>query len=179
MRLRIHRQLEVGASIAGTIAVPEASFTAVSLEREWAGNRAGASCVPAGFYYLEPHDGTKYKGTYALIGAEVSHEKTLGVPRYACVAHEARTGANLQGCFAAGRALEITAGAPGPVGTGSGQLPFGDGLATLEDPLVDELLAILKRSSERHYVWITEAYPITTRGSDRRGLLDSWRPVAE
>ena len=177
MRLRIHRQLEVGASISGTIAVPEASFTAVSLEREWQDNRAGESCVPAGFYYLEPHEGTKYKGTFALIGAEVSHEKTDGIPRYACVAHQAQTGLQLQGCFAAGQSLTITAGSPGLAGAGAAQLPFGDGLAILEDPVVDELLEILKRSAERHYLWITEAYPITTRGRDRRGILDQLRPI--
>jgi hypothetical protein len=172
LRLRIHRDLEVGYSLCGTLWAP--GFSAVSLEREWKANQAGASCVPAGFYYLEPHDGTKYKGTYALIGAEVSHEKTLGVPRYACVAHNAETGLDLQGCFAAGKAIRITPGKPGPGGK-----RCSDGLAVLEDPVVDKLLALLKASHERHYLSITEAYPITTRGRDRTGLEDPWRAPAE
>ncbi len=177
MRLRIHRELEIGLSLCGTLWAP--GFSAVSLEREWKANQAGISCVPAGFYYLEPHEGTKYKGTYALIGSEVSHEKTLGVPRYACVAHSAKTGINLQGCFAAGKALRITPGKPGPSQIAAGQKPGGDGLAILEDPVVDELLALLKASHERHYLWITEAYPITTRGHDRTGMRDPWRAPSE
>ncbi len=100
MRVRIHRELEIGLSLCGTLWAP--GFSAVSLEREWKANEAGKSCVPAGFYYLEPHDGTKYKGTFALIGADVSHSKETGVQRYACVLHWAKAGMYLEGCISIG-----------------------------------------------------------------------------
>jgi hypothetical protein len=71
-----------------------------SVEREWMGNLPNISCVPVGFYLLRRHNGTKYKNTYALVGATVSRAKEASIPRYACVGHKATTGEQLQGCFA-------------------------------------------------------------------------------
>ena len=69
------------------------------MEREWQFNRPGTG-VPKDEYRLERHDGVKYKGTFALIGDGVSHFKTLGIPRYACVIHSAGYPTNLKGCLA-------------------------------------------------------------------------------
>ncbi len=126
------------------------NFSAMSLERSWDNNRAGRSCVPEGFYYLEPHNGTKYRDTYALIGEFVSHEQMTDVPRYACVAHNAKTGEHLQGCFAAGDEVSLE---------WPKRLPP---IATLRGPKVDELLAILRSTSEKHYITIADPPGIST-----------------
>ena len=144
MRLCIQRQGRVGQSMLGLIFIQAgsgANFEALSLERNWDDNRAGKSCVPAGFYYLEPHNGTKYQNTYALIGQHVSHAKEPDVPRYACVCHWARTGGDLQGCFSVGDVFSLT---------------HGPTFAELHDPRVDELLEILRASQETHYMTILD-----------------------
>ena len=74
----------------------------MTCEREWARNVAGQSCVPTGFYVLEPHNGAKYEGTYALIGESVGHFAAPGIPRSACVLHWASIGRHLKGCIAVG-----------------------------------------------------------------------------
>lgn len=82
-----------------------------SLERSWNDNLPGESSVPEGFYTLEPHDGEKYKSTFALVGETVSHEgpPTLAVPRYACVLHWEDDGKFLQGCISIGDKMEWSA----------------------------------------------------------------------
>jgi hypothetical protein len=50
-------------------------------------------------YTLERHSGTKYKNTFALVGDGVSHLKTPGIPRYACVIHAAVYPEDLKGCL--------------------------------------------------------------------------------
>lgn len=154
MRLCIQREFQLASSMVGRIWIQAGSgpkFSALSLERNWDGNRAGKSCVPAGFYYLEPHHGTKYQDTYALIGEYVSHEEEPGVPRYACVAHNARTGEHLQGCFAVGEEIHLAWPANLPP------------VASLHDPVVDELLEILRSTDEKHYITIADPPRIDTR----------------
>lgn len=77
-----------------------------SLERIWNDNIPGKSAVPPGFYTLEPHDGAKYKGTFALVGETVAHAPTEGVPRYACVLHPEDDGVQLQGCISVGTSMQ-------------------------------------------------------------------------
>lgn len=129
----------IGLSLFGHIETD--GFQAISCERHWQDNTPGESCVPAGFYYLEPHDGERYQKTYALIGERVSHQQEPGIPRYACVLHWAATGSGLQGCISAGRELRVTPGA-----------------AWLTDPSIYELVEILRASADpHHYLYIRDA----------------------
>lgn len=134
-----------GLSVFGSIRAK--AFSAISCERGWLGNKPYLSCVPAGFYYLEPHDGRRYTGTFALIGAQVSHEVEGGVARSACVLHWAASGSGLGGCVSAGHRLVATVHDVG-----------------LERPAMQDLVKLLRGrpAGERHYLEITEAFPIST-----------------
>ncbi len=82
----------------------------ITCEREWKDNQPNVSCVPTGFYLLEPHDGTKYKNTFALVGSTVSHiGDGASVTRSACVFHKASKGSQLQGCIALGTSVTLVA----------------------------------------------------------------------
>ena len=100
----------------------------ITCERAWKDNQPNVSCVPTGFYLLEPHDGTKYKNTFALVGSTVSHTVDpspvwltadlspvwltvdgAGVTRSACVFHKASKGSQLQGCIALGTSVTLVA----------------------------------------------------------------------
>lgn len=120
MRLLLQRRLTdpVRDSLWGEIFVDDAQepeFTVV--ERGWHDNRPGKSCVPAGSYNFEVHDGTKYKQTLALVGATVSHfGDGARVTRSACVLHKAAFGLQLQGCISIGTGITwARQGAWGPV----------------------------------------------------------------
>ncbi len=152
MRLKIVRDFvaDQGDSVFGRLSFPGVTLPTQELltcERGWAQNLAGKSCVPAGFYYLEPHNGTKYSNTFALIGASVSHVRERDVARYACVLHWASAGMYLEGCISIGKRIEV-----------------GPGVAVLHGPAVDDVLAVLagRPSDEKHYLEITEAFPIST-----------------
>lgn len=114
MRLLISRCIEDEAteSVFGRLwrLSPSGLFEAIgwSAEREWNGNRAGESCVPAGTYGLVRHDGARYKRTLALTGQTVSQGAVPGVPRSACVLHRAVIGRQLQGCVSLGSALYVS-----------------------------------------------------------------------
>ena len=146
MRLLIERDYreEASDSIFGRFTCGDLDL--LSCERSWRNNEPGKSCVPAGFYYLEPHNGTKYQGTFALIGADVSHSKEPGVARYACVLHWAKAGLYLEGCVSIGR-----------------QLIVRPETAFLDSPAVNEVLKVLnaRPGAEKHYLEITEAFPIS------------------
>ena len=149
MRIRLRRNFESpGPSDPSLFGLIETEgFQAISCEREWHDNQPNLSCVPAGFYYLEPHNGSRYRGTFALIGDQISHVSEPGVQRSACVLHSASSGTQLQGCISAGGSLVVT--------------PTG---ARLEGSLVRELIELLRArpDGERHYLMISEAYPIST-----------------
>lgn len=107
MRLLLTRRWKhsESQSVFGTLTGPNASF--ITCEREWRNNEAGKSCVPANtFYLLKPHDGTKYKKTFALVGDTVSAGPGE-VARYACVFHKATRGSQLQGCIALGNGVSL------------------------------------------------------------------------
>jgi hypothetical protein len=74
------------------------------MERAYEFNRSGTG-VPKDEYILERHYGSKYKGTWALIGDGVAHLSSPGIPRYACVIHPASYPADLQGCLAPCKAV--------------------------------------------------------------------------
>lgn len=73
-----------------------------TLERPWQENAPRISCVPDGVYSLEPHNGTRWKDTWALVGQTVSHFPGEGKPRSACVFHPANLPSELMGCIAVG-----------------------------------------------------------------------------
>ncbi len=83
-------------SVFGTLIGPSVQF--LTCEREWRNNLPNVSCVPTGFYMLQPHNGDKYKKTFALIGETVAHH--VGAKRTACVFHRAVNGSRLEGCIA-------------------------------------------------------------------------------
>ena len=84
------------------------------LECPWMDNAPFKSCIPAGSYRLEPHDGDKYKHTLAFVSDSlgVAHWPTEGVPRYACVIHRARNASHLTGCLAPGMSIGLEHGEP-------------------------------------------------------------------
>ena len=76
------------------------------MERCWDFNQRNVSCVPRDEYDLVKHNTEKYPHTWCVIGDGVSHWEEPGIPRYACVFHEAISPSDLEGCFAP--ALSIT-----------------------------------------------------------------------
>jgi len=111
----------------GTLSVEDREY--VTCERMWNNNRPGESAVPPGFYVLEPHNGTKYQATFALIGETVSHQHSPDVIRSACVIHWEDDGRHLQGCISIGTHFSR----------------YADGTSKLYGNAVDEVLAILCR----------------------------------
>ena len=75
-------------------------FSCWIMERDWLFNRPNVSCVPRDEYTLERHSSEKYPDTWALIGDGVSHHQTKGIPRFACVLHQAVYPIDLEGCLA-------------------------------------------------------------------------------
>lgn len=149
MRFTLTRDLyceDYGQSLFGDIQGDDNSFSGLTCERNWNNNERGESCVPDGFYYLEPHEGVKYKGTYALIGSDVSHYPEQGVARSACVIHWASQGSNLQGCVSIGSKI---------------LRQVSD--VRLQDGLNDTFTDLLKSKKGPHYLTIkSEGEPRTT-----------------
>lgn len=108
-------------------------------ERGWHDNIPGGSCIPEGFYTLEPHDGGKYKNTYALVGQHVSHYSYNNIPRTVCVIHWEDDGRYLQGCVSIGERVEW----------------FPNGASKLRGNKIEEVLAYF-RNFDRIYWTITE-----------------------
>ncbi len=144
-RLTLERFLPRGPTVFGDLVVNdhepggeiEEVFRCLSAERAWNGNKRGESCVPTGFYVLEPHNGTKYRDTWALIGETVSHLPTPGIARSACVLHWASSGAGLAGCVSGGHELEVTGKA-----------------AALEGRAIGQLIELLNQRDGPHYLTI-------------------------
>lgn len=113
VRLLIRRKLKdrAGDSIFGEL-YADGVPAGMTCERGWHDNAPGQSCVPPGFYVLSPHDGTKYKQTFALVGETVAHLPTPGIPRSACVLHWAPRGELLEGCIAIGGNVMATCAEP-------------------------------------------------------------------
>lgn len=70
------------------------------------------SRVPAGFYHCVEHNGTKFRDTWALIGAKVSHQIEQGVPRYAVLFHGGNLDEETKGCILPGTRIKIMNGEP-------------------------------------------------------------------
>ena len=100
MEIEIFRQFQYRESTIGWTSINGQRL--ITLERRWNNNLASISCVPSGFYHLVPHNGTKYKNTWALVGNTVSHLPGYGKPRSACVLHWEDDAAFLQGCISFG-----------------------------------------------------------------------------
>lgn len=98
MRLNQTRLYQRGEGTYSILTVPTLRPMWV-MERKWRENTPDVSCVPTGFYSLVPHDGEKYKDTWALVGATVSHRKEPGIPRSFCVAHWEDDPKFLEGCL--------------------------------------------------------------------------------
>jgi hypothetical protein len=80
----------------------------MTIERRWKENVARESCVPAGLYKLEPHSGTRFKDTWALVGAGVVHwPDTDPKTREAVLIHPANFAHQLEGCIAPGIGIEF------------------------------------------------------------------------
>jgi hypothetical protein len=103
MELEIFRQFQYRSSMIGWIDINGSRI--MTLERRWNDNIPGQSCVPAGFYHLVPHNGQKYKNTWALVGETVSHLPGEGKIRSACVLHWEDDAAFLHGCTSFGYRL--------------------------------------------------------------------------
>jgi hypothetical protein len=103
MELEIFRKFQSSQTMSGRIVINGEQI--FSHERCWRDNIPGQSCVPAGFYHLVPHDGQKYKDTWALVGETVSHYPRAGKIRYACALHWEDDAAFLHGCVAFGYGL--------------------------------------------------------------------------
>lgn len=142
MRFSLHRTLKdpKGKSLFGTFTGVGNPFRSQSLEREWLNNQAGASCVPDGFYVLEPHDGPKYKTTFALIGETVSHIPTRNIDRYACVFHWASRGSGLKGCISLAKTFLHEIDEP---------------VRLMQDQALAEFKTLLRATPETHYLIIT------------------------
>lgn len=139
VRITIERQLTDANAKAmyGILSVEDRKY--MTCERMWNDNIPGESAVPTGFYVLEPHDGSKYKETFALVGATVSHVSSPGIPRSACVIHWEDDGRFLQGCVSVGDHIEH----------------YPDRDSKLIGDKVPELLKFL-RGFEKIYLTITE-----------------------
>ncbi len=137
MRLILRRQFWVPEtkSLFGVLQGP--NFRAMTVEREWADNLPFKSCFPPGFYHLVPHHGTKYQNTMAFVGKTVSHLQETGIARSSCVLHWSSTGKGLEGCVSVARTISASVA----------------GIA-LREPLVDELLELLRTRQEPHYVMV-------------------------
>ena len=73
-----------------------------TVERPWLDNKPGESCVPDGFYYLEPHIGGRFTDTWALVGETVSHYEDPNLERFAVLFHAGNTANDVIGCIAPG-----------------------------------------------------------------------------
>ena len=104
MRLRLHRTSQNEERTLGVIRIGDALLYTV--EKPWVENVPGESCVPTGFYVLEPHNGKRFRDTWALVGQTVSHLPEPGIRRFACVFHAGNTAADVSGCIAPGMSAE-------------------------------------------------------------------------
>lgn len=79
----------------GRFYLPDGDFV-YTIEPPWNQNKVSKSCLPEGFYECEPHNGRKYKDTWAV-----------QVPdRTVCVFHVANWARQLKGCIAPGTDID-------------------------------------------------------------------------
>jgi len=112
-------------------------YSLATVEQPWNDNVPFKSCVPVGFYHLAPHDGTKYRKTWALVGEHVSAQEEMNVARYTCVLHVANAATEVQGCIAPGMSHKA-------------------GAVVYSRPAMDALRGVLGWSDQPHYLTIRE-----------------------
>jgi len=98
--------------------------------------------VDPGFYHLVPHDGIKFKNTWALVGAEASHFPEPGIEKSTCLLHGGDTHEDTTGCLITGHSFHFV-----------DSTPDIDGAAQAME-LIRELLA----KDVPHYINITERF---------------------
>jgi len=142
MRFHLHRIINDpdSKSVFGELYQLDGGFQAHTCERMWDDNKAGSSCVPEGFYVLEPHNGTKYKNTFALIGETVSHIETPLIPRSACVFHWSAFGKGLQGCVSMSKTITFD---------------IGNSSRLTKDQTLGEFRSLLQGDPGPHYLTIS------------------------
>ena len=117
MRLELTR---IGEFLSGTWGyMPVGTTTLFTVERPWVvtpyseGGKPSVSCVPEGFYILEPHSSTDHGPTWALVGEHVSHFQVPGIPRNLVLFHAANFPEQLEGCIAPGISIGSIGGRVG------------------------------------------------------------------
>lgn len=112
MRLHLQRFTDFGdGGMIGRVQVTPA-WECWSMEAPWRDNERFISCIPAGLYHLERHQGGKYRDTWAIVGNGVAHWETPDCDRYTCVLHAAKFARHLKGCVSFGLSLSLEGGVP-------------------------------------------------------------------
>jgi hypothetical protein len=75
-----------------------------TVERRWADNAKGRSCIPEGTYTLERHNSRKFGRTFALVNHDLGiyHYPDPNADRAAILLHAANKPSELEGCIAPG-----------------------------------------------------------------------------
>lgn len=144
MRLRLLRSGETEIATPGRLVTEDRELVLPTLEQPWWDNRPFLSCIPPGFYALEPYVSQSSGPTWRMVGETVGAVKAdLGgaVTRYGCQLDRANHARQLQGCVAPGRRM-------GRLGDELAVMRSGDALAALRKVLV---------AGERHYLTIEAA----------------------
>lgn len=103
MTLTLHR---IYLGDAGTLGVLEIAGQRFWTLEDRAGDFGKGCCVPEGVYTLEPHSGTRFKDTWALVGPGVAHWPTPEAgDREAVLLHVGNTLADTEGCILVGTGM--------------------------------------------------------------------------
>lgn len=87
----------------GELWIHAGEFVAFTLEPGW--NDEDHPHVQPGEYRLEPHNGPRFKDTWALVGDGLSHYPTAGVARSAVLIHPGNTDDDTLGCILLGLSI--------------------------------------------------------------------------
>lgn len=98
------------------------------IEKAWRNNAAFVSCIPAGFYKLEPFRSSNHGQTWAICGGTVAPLEG-DAERFACLFHVANYGAQVEGCIGLGTGVGETA--EGKLAVWSSRIAMGNFLNLL------------------------------------------------
>lgn len=101
MKLVLHR-IYLPAATVGALELPDGLVLATLEDTLKNGGHVVDSCVAEGLYRLEPHSGSKYKNTWALVGEGVAHWATPEDDRETILFHGGDTVADTRGCILVG-----------------------------------------------------------------------------
>jgi hypothetical protein len=110
----------------------------LTIERPWKLNEPFVSCIPTGFYIMEPITSDAHGDTWALVGKTVAQQKTPNIERWACRPHIANTMNEVVGCQGVGMEMGTLEGAVAV-------LKSGEAMGLMRQTL----------GRRRHYVTIT------------------------